>query len=104
MAEFLRFFAEIAGNARMMGNSVTVEEPVGGALSVIGRDVIVNAKTAGDVRVLLQTLSFGPDAVISRTLTYSTDSKINVPTRVVSEDRVIFEKVSGGRLLKNGKI
>ncbi|WP_299692125.1 hypothetical protein [uncultured Tateyamaria sp.] len=90
--------SETAGNARLMGNSVTVEGPVAGALSVMGRDVILNAKITGDVRILAQTLSFGPDAVVSGSLTYSTEEKIKVPTRVASEDRVTFERVSGGQI------
>ncbi|MFT6076012.1 MAG: hypothetical protein ACJAZ1_002944 [Yoonia sp.] len=86
------------GNARLMGNSVTVEGPVMGALSVMGRDVILNTAIKGDVRILAQTLSFGPDAVINGTLTYSLEEKMVVPDRVAAAERVIFEKVSGGRV------
>jgi hypothetical protein len=86
------------GNARLMGNSVTIEGPVAGALSVMGRDVILNAPIAGDVRILAQTLSFGPDAVVSGSLTYSLGEKMVVPGRVAAADRVVFEKVSGGRV------
>lgn len=86
------------GNARLMGNSVTIEGPVAGALSVMGRDVILNAPIAGDVRILAQTLSFGPDAVVSGSLTYSLEEKMVVPGRVAAADRVVFEKVSGGRV------
>jgi len=86
------------GNARLMGDSVTVEGPVAGALSVMGRDVILNAPIAGDVRILAQTLSFGPDAVVSGSLTYSLGEKMVVPGRVAAADRVVFEKVSGGRV------
>jgi cytoskeletal protein CcmA (bactofilin family) len=86
------------GNARLMGNSVTVEGPVMGALSVMGRDVILNTAIKGDVHILAQTLSFGPDAVINGTLTYSLEEKMVVPDRVAAAERVIFEKVSGGRV------
>jgi len=92
--------SETGGNARLMGNSVTVEGPVKGALSVIGRDVILNAEITGDVRILAQTLSFGPEAVVAGTLTYSTEDKIKVPARVAPEDRVAYEKVSGGRVIE----
>jgi hypothetical protein len=92
--------SKTAGSARLMGNSLTVEGPVAGALSVIGRDVILNAEITGDVRILAQTLSFGPDAVVAGTLTYSTEDKIKVPGRVASEDRVKFEKVSGGKIFE----
>ncbi|MEP1011677.1 MAG: hypothetical protein ABJG80_02365 [Paracoccaceae bacterium] len=86
------------GNARLLGNSVTVDGPIAGALSVKGRDVILNSKVQGDVRILAQTLSFGPEAEIGGTLIYSTKDKIKVPTHVASDDRVTFEKVSGGRV------
>lgn len=86
------------GNARLMGNSVTIEGPIEGALSIMGRDVIVNAAIKGDARILAQTLSFGPDAVVSGTLTYSTEEKMAVPDRVAAAERVVFEKVSGGRV------
>lgn len=85
------------GNARLMANSVTVEGAVGGALSVTARDVILNAPIRGDVRILAQSLSFGPDAVVTGTLTYSTPDMIDVPTGVASADRVNFEKASNGR-------
>ena len=84
------------GNTRLMGNSVTIEGPVEGALSVMGRDVILNAAIKGDARILAQTLSFGPDAVVSGTLTYSTEEKMDVPDRVAAAERVVFEKVSVG--------
>lgn len=86
------------GNARLMGNTVTIEGPIEGALSVMGRDVILNAAIKGDTRILAQTLSFGPDAIVSGTLTYSTEEKMTVPDRVATAERVIFEKISGGRV------
>ena len=90
--------ANTQGNARLMGNTVTVDGPIDGALSLMGRDVILNAAIRGDTRVLAQTLSFGPDAVVSGTLTYSTAEKMTVPSRVAPANRVVFEKVAGGRV------
>lgn len=86
------------GNARLAGNTVTIDGPIQGALSVIGRDVILNAAIKGDARILAQTLSFGPDAVIGGTLTYSTEEKMAVPERVAAAERVTFEKISNGRV------
>jgi hypothetical protein len=86
------------GNARLLGNTVTIEGPVEGALSVIGSDVILNAAINGDARILAQTLSFGPDAVISGTLTYSTKEKITIPDRVAAAERVSYEKISNGHV------
>jgi len=86
------------GNARLMGNTVTIEGPVQGALSVMGRDVILNAAISGDARILAQTLSFGPDAVVSGTFTYSTEEKMQIPDTVAAAERVVFERISGGRV------
>ncbi len=87
-----------AGNARLFGNSVTIEGPIEGALLVTGGDVIVNAAISGDARVLARSISFGPDARIDGTLTYSTSEKIVVPERVAPGERVVFEAVSVSRL------
>ncbi|WP_298863907.1 hypothetical protein [uncultured Sulfitobacter sp.] len=84
------------GNARLLGNSVTVEGPIEGALSIMGRDVILNAPISGDARIFAQTLSFGPDAMVGGILTYSTEDKVSVPERVASPERVMFERLSGG--------
>lgn len=89
------------GNVRLFGNSITVEGPIEGALLAAGRDVIVNAVIKGDARILAQSLSFGPDAQINGTLTYSTEDKIAVPERVAPSERVVFEAHTGSRLRKN---
>jgi hypothetical protein len=87
--------AETQGNARIIGNSVTLEGPIVGALSIVGQDVILNAPIEGDARILAKTLSFGPNAVVSGTLTYSLDRKITVPERVAPAERVTFNKHKG---------
>lgn len=88
------------GNVRLFGNSVTIEGPIEGALLVTGRDVILNAPIKGDVRILAQTLSFGPYATINGTLTYASKEKIAVPERVAPSERVVVETYSGSRVLK----
>lgn len=85
------------GNVRLFGNSVTVNGPIEGALMAAGLDVIVNAPIKGDARIQAQTLSFGPEAQISGTLTYSTKDQITVPERVAPSERVVFEAHSGMR-------
>jgi len=86
--------ATTQGNARMFGNSVTIEGPIEGALMVTGRDVIVNAVITGDTRIVAQTLTFGPDAVISGEVTYSTPDQIAIPARVAAAERVSFAPFS----------
>ncbi|MFL4471114.1 hypothetical protein ACERZ8_14945 [Tateyamaria armeniaca] len=86
------------GNVRIFANSVTIEGPVEGALMVTGRDVILNAPISGDARIVAQTLTFGPDAVVNGTITYSTKEKVAVPERVALEERVTFVAHSGRRV------
>lgn len=79
------------GNARLFGNSVIMEGPVNGALIVTGNDVILNSAITGDARISAQTLSFGPEAQIGGTLTYSLKDEIDVPERVAPSERVVFK-------------
>lgn len=83
-------------NARLFGKTVTINGPVNGALLVTGRDVVLNAPIEGDVRLLAQSISFGPEAKVAGILTYSTAERISVPERVAAADRVVFERVSAG--------
>lgn len=81
-------------NVRLIGNNVTVEGPVSGALTVTAREIVLNAPVSGDVRLLAQTISFGPEARVDGTFSYSSPERIAVPERVVSEDRVVFERLT----------
>lgn len=90
--------SETQGNARLFGNSITIEGPVSGALVVTARDVILNAPIKGDVRIVAQTISFGADAVVGGTLTYSSGTKISVPERVAPSGRVVYEEFSGSHI------
>jgi len=83
--------SRVAGNVRLMGATVVVDGPVDGALSVMGRDVLLNAPIAGDVRIFARTLRFGPEAVVSGRLVYTTEDRIEVPERVAPASRVAFE-------------
>ncbi|MDU8912454.1 hypothetical protein [Aestuariicoccus sp. MJ-SS9] len=83
--------AEIGGNARLLGGSVTIEGPIAGALTVTGQDVFLNAPVAGDARILAETLRFGPEARVGGMLRYSSERRIDVPESVAPADRVLFE-------------
>ena len=86
--------SETRGNARLFGNTLTIDGPVAGALMVTGRDVILNAPIQGDARIIASSLSFGPEAVVGGTLTYGTEQKMSVPERVAPTERVKHERVS----------
>lgn len=87
--------SETTGNARLFGNTVTVNGPVEGALTVAARDVVLNARLGSDARIVAQTITFGPNAEVAGTLTYSTQDRIAVPERVAPANRVVFDPFSG---------
>ncbi|GFE65497.1 hypothetical protein [Litoreibacter roseus] len=87
--------AETGGNARLFGNTLTIDGPINGALLATASDVILNAPIGGDVRIVARTISFGPDAVVDGLLTYSTEDRISVPDRVAPQGRVVFQQYSG---------
>ncbi|MEL6620834.1 MAG: hypothetical protein AAFP16_18305 [Pseudomonadota bacterium] len=86
--------SRVSGNARLAGGTVVVDGPVDGALSVTGRDVLLNAPIAGDTRIMAKTLRFGPEAVVSGRLVYTTEERIEVPERVAPASRVAFEALT----------
>ena len=65
-----------SGNARLMGNTVSIEGPIDGALTAGGQSVILNAPIKGDVRITAKSLSFGEEASVDGMLIYSTKDKI----------------------------
>lgn len=82
------------GNARLMGGSVTIDGPVKGDLTVAGSEVVLNAAVGGEVSIAAKTITFGPNAKISGTLSYAAPDAISVPERVIAPDRVTFEKIT----------
>ena len=86
--------AATGANARLLGSTVTIDGPVSGALSAIGRDVILNAQIDGDARIVAKSITFGPKAVISGTLIYSAATKLTVPETVAPAERVVFERMA----------
>ena len=85
--------AEVAGNARLAGSTVTIDGPVKGALSAAAGEVILNAPIGGDAWITAGKISFGPDAVVSGQLRYSTPDEISVPERVADPARVSYSKL-----------
>lgn len=92
--------AEVAGNARLAGGTVTVEGPVRGALSIAAAEVILNAPVSGDVSITAESISFGPDAVVSGQFHYRTDDEHAVPERVATPDRVTWQRLERGDMLR----
>lgn len=84
------------GNARLAGGSLTIGGPVGGALAAAGGEIILNAPIGGDVWLVGESISFGPDAQVAGTLTYSSPHEVTVPESVAPAARVVFRPMERG--------
>lgn len=80
------------GNARMLGSTITIDGPIGGALAATGGDITLNAAVAGDALLQGGTITFGPKARIAGTLTYSAPEPITIPAEVIPAARVVYHK------------
>lgn len=80
------------GNARMLGSTITVDGPVGGALTATGGEITLNAAVSGDALLQGGTITFGPRALISGTLTYSAPEPVTIPAEVIPAAKVVYHK------------
>lgn len=85
--------ATIAGNARLAGSNVVIDGPIMGALTVTAGEITLNAAVTGDVLMLIDTASFGPNARISGRLTYSAAEPITVPASLIPANRVTYHRL-----------
>jgi hypothetical protein len=83
--------AVVSGNARLAGSTVIIDGPISGGLAAAAAEVILNAPVSGDVLITAEKITFGPDARIGGSLTYSMPAKMDIPERVIGADRVKFE-------------
>lgn len=86
--------AEVAGNARLIGSSVTIDGPIKGDLSVAASEVVLNAAVGGQAMITAQSITFGPNAKISGQLNYAAPDQISVPERVAAPGNVSYEKLT----------
>ncbi len=82
----------VTGNLRAAGSEVVVDA-VGGYALITGAEVTLNGAIAGDVVLVSDQITFGPDAVIAGALTiYAEDpASVKVPASVAPADRVKIE-------------
>lgn len=80
------------GNARMLGGTITIDGPVGGALAATGGEITLNAAVTGDALLQGGELNFGPKARIAGTLTYSAPEPVSIPAEVIPAARVVYHK------------
>ncbi len=93
--------ASVMGNTRIAAGRITIDAPLSGSLIAAGGDIILNAPVTGNVRLTGADISFGNDAKISGTLNYSSDEEIDIPSNVISSDRVQFTKLTAPGILND---
>ncbi|AJY46136.1 hypothetical protein TM49_11345 [Martelella endophytica] len=86
--------ASIGGNARLFGGTVEVDAPITGSLLAAAGNLTLNAPISGDAMFAGDEISFGPDATIGGTLTYSAPEEIDIPESVISPEKVTFHKLT----------
>lgn len=91
--------AAIGGNAVLIGNTVSIDGPISGALTGFGQNLVLNAQIDGDVWLVGENISFGPDALIVGQLIYSSEDPVSVPDHVISADRVHFEEMRPSEIM-----
>lgn len=81
-----------SGNTRMLGSSITIDGDIGGALAATGGQITLNAAVSGDALLQGGSISFGPRARISGTLTYSAPEPVIIPADVIPAAKVVYQK------------
>jgi len=81
---------EVAGDLRVSGANITLSGPVAGYALITGDEVEINATIKGDVHLTAREVDFAEGVQIEGILTVYEEQTgdIEIPTRVVSEDRV----------------
>lgn len=93
--------AEVGGNARLAGGTITIDGPVRGSLAAMGADVVLNAEVTGDARITAETISFGPQARIGGTLTYSAAERVDIPASVIAPERVTYTELDHRGMMRH---
>lgn len=84
--------AVTTGNTRMLGSTITIDGDIGGALAATGGEIMLNAAVSGDALLQGGTITFGPKARISGTLTYSAPEPVTIPAEVIPAAKVVYRK------------
>lgn len=95
--------ADVAGNVRLAGARVTVDGPVRGALAAAAGKLTLNADVSGDAALVGDTITFGPDARIAGSLTYSAPQQIDIPERVIPADRVTYTPYQPSQVMNDAR-
>lgn len=83
----------VAGNLRIVGQTVTVSSGVEGSALIAGQTATLGSAVKGDLSFVGENLAFGPGARVDGTVTIRAPRQIAVPASVAAADRVRFEQL-----------
>ncbi|MEM8851977.1 MAG: polymer-forming cytoskeletal protein [Pseudomonadota bacterium] len=82
--------AAVSGNARLFAGTATQRGSVDGALVITAADVQLDGTVTGDVHILANSLTFGPDARVGGRLMLALPDEIDVPSEVAAAGQVSY--------------
>lgn len=88
--------AEVTGNVRLFAGTATLRGAVGGSAMVSASDIRVEGPVAGDLRLLGDAISFGPEARVAGRLIITAPETVSVPPHVAPSGRVSYEYAEAG--------
>ncbi len=84
----------VAGNLRIVGQTVTVSSEIEGAALIAGQTATLGSAVKGDLSFIGENLAFGPGARVDGKMTIRAPRQISVPASVAAADRVTFEQLA----------
>ncbi|WP_298432423.1 polymer-forming cytoskeletal protein [uncultured Jannaschia sp.] len=88
--------AEVAGNARLFAGTATLRGTVSGAAIVSASEIRIDGVVAGDLRLVGDEITFGPDASVAGQLTISAPREVAIPAHVAPAARITYEYLEPG--------
>jgi len=89
----IRAPADVGGNVRLAGATVSLSAPVRGSALVTAQTLTLDTEIVGDLNFFGENLIFGPAAKVSGKVIIQAPREIAVPATVATADRVSFTQL-----------
>ena len=86
--------AVIGGNARIAAGTTTIDGQIAGSVVASTGTFSLNGQIGGDARLVVGSMSFGPNAKIAGRLTYLAAEPISIPATVADPARITFQQIT----------
>jgi cytoskeletal protein CcmA (bactofilin family) len=84
----------VAGNVRLTAAEITLSRDISGSALISAHSLNFNSRIDGDLNFFGETLTFGPNATVTGTVTIQAPGEIAVPVTVADADRVSYSQVA----------